>query len=344
LSERIDTLDFFDATAALPEQAEAAAAAARSLGGLPVADDVENVLVLGMGGSGIAGDVMTAVAAPFMPVPVVVTKSYEPPSFVSEATLCFALSFSGDTEETVEAASTAAAAGARMVVVAQGGELGRLAEAWGAVFIALPAGIPKPRAALGALSIPPLVVLEQVGLFPGASGWIDLAIAQMKRRRDTLVKETNPARDVARRIGRTFPMIWGGGDLGGAAALRWRNQVNENPKAPAFVGVVPEVTHNEITGFGQHGDVTRQMLTLVLLRHDFEHPQVTRRFALIRELMDEIVAGIEEIAAEGEGALAQLFDLIVFGDFVSLYMAFQEGVDPGPIPVLDQIKHDLSTR
>ena len=105
---------------------------------------------------------------------------------------------------------------------------------------------------------------------------------------------------------------------------------------------MPELTHNEICGWGQHGDITRQVFSLLLLRHDDEHPQVMRRFDLVREWTDEVVAGIYEVRAEGEGALAQLFDLILFGDFVSLWMAFNEGVDPGPVPVLDAIKSGLA--
>jgi glucose/mannose-6-phosphate isomerase len=340
-ADRLDTLDMWTATCGLPEQVEAAVAAAADIDRLPSHEQIENVLVLGMGGSGLAGDIIAAVAGPFMPVPVTVTKGYEPPSFVGDNTLCIAVSFSGNTEETVEAATTAALAGARMVVVSRGGELGELAHSWHAAHIDLPADIPMPRAGIGATAIPPLVVLERVGLFPGATGWVREAVAQLKRRRDQLVLDTNPACDLARSIGRTFPLIWGGGELGTVAALRWRNQVNENAKAPAFWGSLPELTHNEICGWGQHGDVTRQVFTLVELRHDHEHPQVMRRFDLVRDLVDEVVAGIEEVRAEGEGALAQLFDLMLFGDFVSLHLAYDAGVDPGPIPVLDDLKAAL---
>ena len=335
---RLDSLDMWAATAALPEQVEQAISSVDEISGLPDHDSIENVLVLGMGGSGLAGDVLRAVAGPFMPVPVTVSKGYEPPSFVGDNTLCFAVSFSGDTEETVEAAATAAVAGARMVVISQGGQLERLAASWHAPHVALPTDIPKPRAGIGATAIPALIVLERVGLFPGAHEWVLEAVEQLKRRRDQLVRDDSPARELARRIGRTFPLMWGGGDLGEVAAIRWRNQVNENAKAPAFCSSIPELTHNEICGWGQHGDITRQVFTLVYLRHDHEHPQVMRRFDVVRDLIDEVVAGVEEVHAEGEGALAQLFDLMLFGDFVSLHLAYDAGVDPGPIPVLDQIK------
>ena len=338
----VDTLGMFDVTASLPEQVAMAAEQARGLDGLPEHGTVENVVVLGMGGSGLAGDILIAAAAPFMPVPVVVVKSYSLPHFVGEESLVFAISFSGNTEETIEAATEAAVQGAHVVAVTSGGELEKLASGWGAPVIGLPDDIPMPRAGIGAMAIPPLVVLEEVGLFPGASQWIDYAVGQLQRRRDRLVRDDNEAAAIARRIGRTIPVIFGGNSLGAAAALRWKNQVNENAKSPAFWASQPELSHNEVQGWGQHGDVTRQIMTLVNLRHDHEHPQVSRRFDLVTEWLREVMAGVEEVWAEGEGELAQLLDLILVGDFVSLHMAAHEGIDPGPIPVLEDIKAALS--
>jgi glucose/mannose-6-phosphate isomerase len=340
----LDTLGMFELAEALPEQVEAAADAGRGLAGLPPAEQVEQVLVLGMGGSGIAGDVLMATAAPFLPVPVVVGKSYECPAFVGEGTLVFAVSASGNTEETIQAASDAAVAGARMVVVTAGGELARLAEGWGAARVQVPADIPQPRAAIGALAVPPLVVLEEIGLFRGASHWIGLAVDQLKRRRDVLAVagDTSDAAGVARRIGGTIPLIHGGGAVGSTAAQRWKTQINENAKAPAFWSSQPELCHNEVCGWGQHGDVTRQVITAVALRHSAEHPQVGRRFGLVSELLREVVSDVIEVRAEGDGELAQLFDLMLFGDYVSLWMAATAGIDPGPVPVLIDLKRELA--
>ncbi|MBA3653112.1 MAG: SIS domain-containing protein [Actinobacteria bacterium] len=343
MTDVLDTLGIFDATASLPEQVVAAAERTRGTAGLPDREDIENVVVLGMGGSGIAGDILLATAAPFMPVPVVVVKSYIPPAFVSDTSLVFAISFSGDTEETVEAAAEAAVQGAKVVVVSAGGELERMAESWGAAYVAVPTdGIPMPRVGLGAMAIPPLVVLEEIGLFAGATEWIELAVAQLRRRRDSLLRPNNLAIELARRLGRTIPLIHGGGAVGQTAGSRWRTQVNENAKAPAFSSTQPELCHNEICGWGQHGDVTRQLFTLVNLRHDHEHPQLSRRVELVADMMREVVAGIEEVRAEGEGELAQLLDLILVGDFTSFHLAAQEGIDPGPIPALDEIKSRLA--
>jgi glucose/mannose-6-phosphate isomerase len=338
----IDSLDMWGATAGLPEQVEAAVSAARGLTSLPRHERVENVVVLGMGGSGIAGDVLTAVAAPFMPVPVTVVKGYVPPDYVGTGSLVFAMSFSGDTEETLEAAAAAYEAGASLVVVAGGGALERLAGEWDVPVVPVPAGIPQPRAALGAMAIPPLVLLEQIGLFPGALQWVDQAVDQLRSRRDELVRPGSVAEELARLIGRTIPLIHSAQDLGAAAALRWKAQINENAKCPAFFNVYPELCHNELAGWGQHGDATRQLITLVNLRHDAEHPQVSRRFDLVDEVLREVVAEVVEVRASGEGDLAQLFDLALIGDFVSLHLAGNEGIDPGPIPVLVDLKNQLA--
>jgi glucose/mannose-6-phosphate isomerase len=298
-------------------------------------------VVLGMGGSGIAGDIVSAIAGPFMSVPLVVAKGYEAPSFVNEGTLCFAVSYSGDTEETVEAAQAAVEAGAQMVVLSTGGALADMASAIDAPHIVLPA-IPMPRAGVGAVSIPVLSVLERVGLFPGAGQYIADAVDQLRRRRDKLIQDGSSAQRAAAVIGRTMPVAYGGDAIGAVAAYRFKCQVNENAKAPSFAGSLPEMCHNEICGWGQHGDVTRQVMTVVRLRHDFEHPQVARRFDLTYDLIDEVVHAVVDIEAAGEGVLAQLFDLIIQGDFTSLHLAIENQVDPGPIPVLDALKVALA--
>jgi glucose/mannose-6-phosphate isomerase len=339
----VDSLDMWGAATGLPEQVEAAVSAARGIEGLPQHDRVENVVVLGMGGSGFAGNVLAAAAAPFMPVPVTVVKGYQPPDYVGTGSLVFAISFSGDTEETVEAAAAAYEAGASLVVVAGGGALVNLADEWHVPVVHLAGGIPQPRAALGALAIPPLVVLEEIGLFPGALQWVDQAVSQLRFRRNELIRPGSSAEEVARRIGRTIPLIHSSADLGAAAALRWKCQINENAKTPAFYNVYPELCHNELAGWGQNGDATRQLITLVNLRHDAEHPQVSRRFDLVAEVLREVVAEIIEVRAAGEGDLAQLLDLAMIGDFVSLHLAAQEGIDPGPIPVLDELKAQLTS-
>lgn len=339
---RLDSQGMFEAAYGLAEQVEAASLALDGIDGLASPDQITSVVLLGMGGSGVAGDILAAIAGPRLSVPITVLKGYELPAFVGPSTLVFAVSFSGNTEETLEAATKATESGASLVAVTQGGGLAELARSCGAPVVPVPTTIPQPRAGIGAVGIPPLVVLEDLGLLQGARRLIADAVSQLRRRRDGLISKDNLARKIALQIDRTVPLVYGGGQLGSTAAARWKNQINENAKSPAFWNTYPELCHNELAGWGQHGDLTRQVITLVELRHDFEHPQVVRRVGVVDEVLDEEVARIIEVRAEGKGPLAQLFDLIFIGDLVSLELAAQEDLDPGPVPILNHVKEAVA--
>jgi glucose/mannose-6-phosphate isomerase len=254
----------------------------------------------------------------------------------------FALSYSGDTEETVEMATGALDNGARVVAVSRGGRLAELVTERGGLHVPCADGIPVPRAALGALVAPLFVSLFRLGLLADAHKWLVKAQQQLGARRAKCRPEVegaaNPAREIARKIGTTIPLIYGGGALGAAAAMRWKQDVNENAKAPAFWNSYPELDHNEICGWGQHGDVTRQVFTLIELRHGLEHPRLAPRFAATREIIEETVSQVIEVQAGGEGRLAQVLDLMYTGDWASTYLAFDHDVDPGPIDAISQLK------
>jgi glucose/mannose-6-phosphate isomerase len=342
-----DSLQFLDALRGLPEQLAAAHEAAAELhtGRLPAATDVRNIVVMGMGGSGIAGDVAAAAFNDELPVPITVLKQYRVPAWVEQGTLAFAISYSGDTEETVSMATEAAKCGATIVAISNGGELARIAEQSNGVHVACPAGY-LPRAAIGALVAPLAVLLFRTGLAPGAHALLVRAQQQLAHRRDAcepaVEGPANPARELARKIGRTIPIIYGGGALGAVGAYRWKCDVNENAKAPAYWHAYPELDHNEICAWGQHGDVTRQLFTLIELRHGFEHPQLTRRFEITREIIEEAVHQVLRVEAQGEGRLAQVLDLMYVGDWVSCYLALENDVDPGPIDAIFELKRRLA--
>ncbi len=239
----------------------------------------------------------------------------------------------------------ALAAGATVVTMSNGGALADLAAESGSLHVPCPDGIAMPRLALGALVAPLFVILFRMGMLPEAHAGLLRAQQQLARRRDQCRPSAdaarNPARELARKLGRTIPIIYGCGGLGGVAAMRWKQSMNENAKAPAFWNEYPELDHNEVCGWGQHGDVTRQVFSLVELRHGLEHPRLEQRAVATRELIEETLAQVLTVEAEGEGRLAQLLDLIHLGDWTSYYLALDNDVDPGPIDAITQLKATL---
>ena len=339
----VDSLDMWGATAGLPEQIDEAIDRAAEADLTAVAGrSFDSVVVCGMGGSGIAGDVVTAIAWPRARLPVQVVKGYRLPRYVKETTLVFAISCSGDTEETLSAAEDARDRGASVVAVSGKGALAGLVADAGWPVISVPDAFPQPRAAFGALSVPPLVVLERLGLLEGMERQLRDAVGTLSVSRDLLVRPGSTAHELAARIARTTPLVHGTAGPTGVAAMRWKTQVNENAKAPAFYSLQPELCHNEVAGWGQHGDVTRQTLTAVVLRYPGVHPRVARRIELAEQLMTEVVANVLDVRTDAVSDVAALFDLSMLGDFVSLHLAAAEGVDPGPVPVLGELKRCLA--
>ena len=343
-----DSLGFLDTVHGLPEQLAAAheqAAVALDRAPLPPAAAIDHVAVLGMGGSGIAGDVLRAVGSS-LPFPVVVLKQLRTPAFIGPRTLVFAVSYSGNTEETLSMTTGALDAGAPVVAVTAGGALAELAAARGAVHVPCPPGLGLPRAAIGALVAPLFMALFHMSALPEGHALLMEAQAQLKRRRDqcepAVTGAANPARELARRIGTSVPLVYGGGAIGAVAAYRWKCDINENAKTPAFCAAYPELDHNEICQWGQHGDVTRQLLTLVSLRHGSEHARLSAAIDRTTELIEEALLQVLEVNAEGVGRLAQLLDLMYLGDWVSCYLALDHDVDPGPIDAITQLKAALA--
>ncbi len=344
-----DSEDLLPATLGMGDQIAVALAGTVPLpSGLEV-ERLTSVVVAGMGGSAVAGEVLAAYAASRSPLPVVLVNSSSPPRFLGPRSLVFAVSFSGQTEETLTVTSAALSAGAPVVAVTCGGALAeRVADAGaGGAVVDLAAGsrppVSQPRSAIGATAASLLLACEQIGLLPGAAADLGLACAQLGRRGQSLSSGGGIAADVARQIGRTIPLVHGASGLGAVAARRWKTQVNENAKSPSAHGVQPEVCHNEVCGFGQHGDVTRQVLTLVNLRSGLEDARMARRFELFAQLTSEALSRVVDVEAAGDGELARFFDLVMIGDVVSLHLAGREGIDPGPVPTLAELKAALGS-
>ena len=309
---------------------------------LPSAEGLRAVVVCGMGGSGIAGDVLRVVAGPMLPMPVVVVKGYGLPAFCDHDTLVFAMSFSGNTEEAVAAYAEAVARECRVVAASAGGELAALAEADEVPHIPLPPEVPLPRAALGSLAAAPLGVLSAIGLLPEVAEEVRRTEGELSALAGRLGPgagaASNEAKSVAAWLGERVPVIWGSEGVAEAAALRWKTQLNENAKVPALAGVLPELDHNEIEGWPAGSG---ERFAVIVLRHPGEHPRIAARVHATREALRESGLTFRDVRADTHRPLPVLFSLMMAGDFVSAYLALLRGVDPSPIPVLSALKERL---
>lgn len=343
VTPRLDSLGMWKTAMALPEQMETSLALVGEIGGLANPDVIDHVMILGMGDSGFGGDVAAASARPFSPVPIVVYNGYLPPSWVGPSTLVIAISQSGGTEETLESLEAAVESGASLVAVTGGGELESLARRAGAPVVPV-AGCSDPAAAcLGSMSVPAMLVLEQLGFFSGARAWVADAIEQLKVRRESFASDKSTAKIWADQIGSTIPVIYGGGAIGATAAKRWKVAINQNVKRPAFWAPMPDLCHNELSGWSGDPQSTNEIFTQVQLRHDNEHPQTARRYDFVAESTKSAMKQIISIEAEGDGPVAQLYDLVFCADLTSLELAAIHGIDPGPREVAQAMKDWLST-
>jgi glucose/mannose-6-phosphate isomerase len=343
----LDTLGMWEAIAALPEHlAGARRAADGAFAGLAGGGGVRSVAAFGLGTGGTACAAVAALTASDLTVPFWAGRGSALPAFVDTSTLVLAVTSSGDTEETLTAAEKAIERGARVVAI--GGEpegaLARLADGAGLPWCPVAPGGGPARAALGATTVPVLVALSRAGLRPDSAGAIDAAATVLARRRDALLTAGGLPAELARRLGRTIPLMYGSAGTAAVAAHWWKAQVNLNAKAPAFAAALPDVTHDELAGWGQGGDVTRQTMSLVLLRHAGEAPRTAGQFDAVRAATDEVMADIFEVRAEGDDELVRFFDLTLVGALVSLHLAAREGVDPGPVPTLDEAQAGTLTQ
>jgi glucose/mannose-6-phosphate isomerase len=310
--------------------------------GLPSSEGVRSILICGMGGSGVAGDVFSSLYAPLLSVPVAVCKGYSLPGFAGRDTVVLAVSFSGNTEESVAAYGEAVERGCRVVAVSAGGLLASLAEADGLPHLRLPDHVPLPRAALGYLAAAPIGIAEALGLIPSAAPDVERTAGLL----DEMAQRLGPqgqdpaARDVAGWLGERVPVIWGSEGLAVAAALRWKTQTNENAKLPAWSSALPELDHNEIEGWSP---ASGRAFALVVLRHAGEHPRTGARVTATLDLVREAGLGYRQVGAEGSTPMEWLFSLIMMGDFVTTYQAIARGVDPSPIPALTALKERLKS-
>lgn len=302
-----------------------------------------SIILAGVGGSAIGGDLVRSYLFDGLQVPLVINRGYRLPSFASKDSLVIASSYSGNTEETLAQLEEAARKGIPVVSFTTGGELGKRSSQVQAT-VELPPGF-QPRVALGYSFIPVLTLLEKIGLAEDQSMAIErtaVLLQQLAERYGTSdMTEQNIAYNLGMSLLHHVPVIYTSGEVFDSVGLRWRGQMQENAKHVAFGNMLPEMNHNEISGWAHPADAIKYFNAIFLRSQQDEHPRITKRFEIVKELLQSKSVSVTEFKAEGETRLERMFSLISLGDWTSFYLAIIAGVDPTPIPAIDQLKNKL---
>lgn len=301
-----------------------------------------HVVLTGLGGSAAGGDIVRSIFDAEATVPFAVNRDYTLPAYVSENTLVFATSYSGNTEETLSAYADAKQRGATVIAVTSGGKLAELAQSNGDPVIVIPAGQP-PRTALGFMLVPVVHACEHLGLIESvdhASTYSLLEACTTDWGVETPF-ESNSAKQLAARLHGAVSVLYGLGGWQGLVANRWKGQINENAKNMTFANTFPELNHNEILGWVATKGQGVDRWVAVLLESGFESAKMKTRAAVTQSLT-ESVCEWHTVRAVGNSLYERILSLTFLGDFVSLYLAALNEVDPETIDSINILKTELS--
>jgi len=338
--ERIDASRMIDDVLAMPEQLRDALWRVEAANLAPQ-DSPGGLVIAGMGGSAIGGALARAALGDRASRPIVLARDYGLPPWTTPDATVLCVSYSGNTEETLAAYEAAGALGARRIVATTGGKLADSARGDGVAVIPLPGGF-QPRVAVAYLLVVALEVAGLCGVAPRVHLEIDVAAAHAEQLADEWGPdgdEDSLAKSIAQGLHGTVPQISGSG-LTAPIAIRWKTQINENVKQPAFSSELPELDHNEIVGWEAAGELGR--FSAVFLADSDLHPRIQQRIELTRGLIAAHAAATYRVESRGEHQTERLISLVLLGDLVSIYMAVLRGVDPTPIDTKDRLKGELA--
>lgn len=296
--------------------------------------DVNNIVISGLGGSGIGGTIVLELIVNTCKVPVTVVKDYFLPGFVNKNTLLIVCSYSGNTEETLNALNEGISKNAQIVTITSGGKILQLARQNQFDFIEIPGGQP-PRSCIG-LS---LVQLIQVLIKKGFAG--EQLLKDVSKSIELLDKENAAikaeALKIAEKLKNKITVIYSLGSCEGVA-VRFRQQINENSKMLCWHHTLPEMNHNELVGWTEKNE----NLAVVTFHTSFDFDRVKKRYQICKPIFEKYSSGVIDIVAKGESKLEQYFYLINIGDWISCYLADLKGIDPVEVNVIDHLKSELS--
>lgn len=334
LAERIGALDSGDqleSALALPDHLRDALwrVSSAKLGPIPSS----GLVICGMGGSAIGGDLAAAALGSRLSKPLDVVRGYGVPSWTAPDRAIFCSSYSGNTEETIACYDAAEAVGARRIVATTGGRVGELARRDKVPVIGMPAGL-QPRAAVGYTFAIAAEVAALVGAGPAIRMEIDSSAAHLELAKDSLLTK---AAEIAERMVGSVPLLYGCG-MTVPIAYRWKCQINENAKLPAFHHQLPEMDHNEIVGWEGGPQDT---YTALFFEDSDQHPRERQRVELTADLISDAAHDVIRLETEGETRTERLLWSVMLGDLVSLELAARVGADPTPVNVIENLKDRL---
>lgn len=343
LKNRLDSSDMFGKISALPENLLKGMELAKNANlGVLETQTFHSLVIAGMGGSAIGGEIAASYLAGEMPIPIVVQRHYQLPGFVNKRSLVICSSYSGNTEEALSAYDDGLSRGANMLAITSGGELSARAAADHVPAVIIPGGLP-PRAALGYSFAALMVSLYRLGISDPPFEEIEEAALFVKNRtgRYAPEKEDNPALALARRLQDKIAVIYAAKDSLDAVASRFKCQICENAETLAFSNSFPEFNHNELVGWGRNNVIMEKFIALIIT-DTVEFPRIKSRCEIVGDYLREKGHEVVEITAENAPDLARIFLLIQLADFTSYYLALLDGVDPTPVVPIDILKKKLS--
>ncbi len=331
-----DTEGMVSVLEAFPAQCRDALARGAAAEIPPSLEGFRRVLCAGMGGSGITGDML----ARLLSVEVVPLRGYTIPPTVDAETLLLGISYSGGTEETLSTFRQGVERTPKAMALTSGGALSQLCRQRGIPMVEIPSGL-QPRAALGYLLFSLLPWFEGLGLCPHELASVPGFLEGMARAYAP-GSQGNAAQNLAKALHRHVPLVYGGHGAMATAALRWKTQINENAKQPAFWAELPELCHNEIVGY-ELSEALLPSACVVFLRTSTDHPRVQARVEILKEVLKRRGLHYVEAWAQGSTELEELLSMVYLGDWVSVYMALMNRVDPTPVRPIQELKERLGT-
>jgi len=304
---------------------------------------IKNIVLTGLGGSAIGGDLLRSYLADELSVPFFINRHYYLPDFVGRESLVVVSSYSGNTEETIDAHKDAAKRKARVLCISTGGETAALAKKFKQPWVQIPPGY-SPRAALGYSFFPLLVILVRLGLIKSKDKDIKETIGVLQSKAAVLSNPQSPenmALQLAEQVKGRLPIVYSSADHLDAVNLRWRGQFAENAKQLAFGHVLPEMNHNELVGWKVLTNLMKQM-HVIFLKDSGSHKRVAVRESITKQVVSKYTPNTTEVWSEGKSLLARMFSLIHIGDWVSFYLAILNNEDPTPVKVIDFLKGELA--